>query len=325
MRVGARAAEDLLRRLGVPVSKAGELNPLVDKDFIVLAQRLSKELASAAQDTDEEDLDAAVAELDVDWTALSIEEKEKKFSALKAAILALLLFSVPATTGVLGGHIGKVIQDTKAATIAEGAFQISAAPSAHDVKTGGFIVSSQAAFTKLEYERRAETVAQMVREMVAEGAKVGLDSAGISALVTKAVLLYHEARTKAYWDVTANVLLNRARTGTQINTYAEAGVEKVRFCIVDDGNACEVCSFMDGRVASVSAISSSQRAAEDLADPYDILDAMPWLGHDKTGIYFKRGGVRQDVATDVSTEDLVAEGLFLIPVHGRCRCRYETV
>jgi hypothetical protein len=92
-----------------------------------------------------------------------------------------------------------------------------------------------------------------------------------------------------------------------------------------DGVTGETCEFMNGREASVGALQGIQRKTEDLVDPEDILGAQPWLAHDPKGIYYKRGGQRYDVVNDVSTEELVAEGLFLTPIHGRCRCKLEAI
>jgi hypothetical protein len=319
------AVEDLLCRLCIPVSKAAKLNPLIDKDFVVLAQRLSRAVRVDLNDVEEEDISAAADALEADWVGLSEADREQKYAALKVIILSLMLLSVPVATVVLAERLGKIIKDTKAATILELGADLPKSPSARDTKTGKFIVSSQEAFTRREYERRAEVLVQMAREMVDEGLKAGLDSAGISALVVKAVLLYQQARSKAYWDVTANVLVNRARTGTQLNTYADAGVETARFVAVMDGATCDTCEFMNGRIASVASLVGIQRQTEDLTDPDDILGAMPWLAHDKNGIYFERKGVRHDVPAEILTEELVAEGLFLTPIHGKCRCRLEAV
>jgi hypothetical protein len=320
MRRGAEAAEDiLLRSYGIDVSKASKLNPLEDKDFVVLTERLSGDLSDATDDLDAADI------LDTDWVAATPAEREDRYKRLKEAILALVLLSVPATAKVLAGALTRIIRDTKAVTITEGAFKLSKAPSAADKISGAFLVSSQGSFTKAEYAKRSETVVKMVQEMVDKGLENGLDGAGIAALVTRAVELYLQARDVAYWEVTANALANRARTITQLNTFAEAGVARVRFVAVMDGVTCETCEFMNGREASVGALQGIQKKTEDLVDPEDILGAQPWLAHDTKGIYYKRGGQRYDVADDVSTEELVAEGLFLTPIHGRCRCKLEAI
>ena len=326
MRDGATAAAGLLRKAyGVDVSKASALDPLVDKDFVTLASRLARSLSHSVGYVNEEALAEATADLEVDWAELSPAEREEKYKKLKAAILALALLSIPATAQVLAKTITQIIKDTKSSTIAEGDFEISAVPSEADKNSGAFLLSSQEAFTELEYERRADTIEEMVREMVDKGLENGLEGAAIAALVIRAVQAYSEARDVAYWDVTANVLANRARTVTQLNTFAEAGAARVRFVCVMDGAQCATCEFMSGRETSVGSLQGVQRSTEALVDPEDIVAAQPWLSHDEKGIYYNRRGQRTDVASDVSTEDLVAEGLFLTPIHGRCRCKLEAV
>jgi hypothetical protein len=326
MQAGASATAELLDRVyGVSTEKVGKLNPLVDKDFVTLAARLSRALKRSAGSVNEDDLIAATKDLEVDWKELTPMQREDRYKKLRAAILALALLSIPATQKVLAEQISVIVRDTKTATILEGGLDIPAGPSEQDEKSAAFLVSVQDGFTESEYERRAATIEEMVREMVDSGLESGLESAVIAALVIRAVQVYSSARDDAYWAVTANALANRARTVTQLNAFAEAGVSRVRFVAVMDGVTCVTCEFMNGREASVEALSGAQRKTEALVEPEDILGAQPWLLHDAGGMYYKRGGVRHDVGEDVSTEELVAEGLFLTPIHGRCRCKIEAV
>jgi hypothetical protein len=320
-RGGALAAAGILRRVyGLDVSKAEALDPLVDDDYVTLTNRWGSALRSAAED-EEDEFDLAVAALET----ITPEDKEKKFSALKAALAALALLAIPSTTQALVAKLGPFIKDGKASTLSKYGLEIPAGPSAADKKTGAFLLSSQGAFTNQEYVRRAADLDKLLRSMWDKGIEQGLSVASIGVLLVRAAEIYESARNKGYWSVTANALANRARTSTQINAFSEAGITMVRFVAVIDGATCETCEFMNGRTAPVDALARTQHVTEDLTDPDEIRDAQPWLAHDKTGIYYKRGGERIDVVSDVTTEELVKDGLFSPPIHGRCRCGLEPV
>jgi hypothetical protein len=328
----ARAAAEILRiGYGVRVEKAE--NPLYDRGFVLLSNRLNRSLVRSVRQDEEIALRRVLEDLDVDWVDLSsdrraqtIEKAKRHFLALPAAVVAGIVLT-------MSSQVNRIARETRQRSIQEFDLKIPSELGGDDVDSLSALLSSEGLHVIDEYARRAEVMSVMVAAAVAAGLATGAGSADIAGRVSELVRASQLARAAAYWDVAAMAAAGYARTATQLHAFSEAGIVTYKFVAVMDEKTTEICQYMNGRTLSVAKALDQLRRVESLETADAIRNARPWVwrGKDEDGsdiLYFRKGE-RRVVVTHIdskgvftgglSDEELEVAGLLVPPLHGRCR------
>ncbi len=332
-RRGIWAAEEIAKSIGQSIAKA--LDPLDPEDFITISVRLARSLRGAAVGLEGEALKSAIESLDVDWSALSEERRDRIISAARAEVLGLSETVSPIVEPVLFSSASSLVPLTRTAAISR--FDLGAAGTGDWVKSiVGDLRDSQMVYVRDSYWQRADRFDQVARDVVASGMERGLARDDISAELSTQLTPLGVERGTNYWNLIATDFANKSRTISQLSTFEDAGVTQYIYEAVLDESTSEICRLLHGRVFSVAKARKRMASALTLRDPEDIRNAMPWVQADGSKLYFQRGDTRHNVA-DVheageGTKDKIGTygnvmskaalekaGVVVPPRHGHCR------
>jgi hypothetical protein len=333
------AADELLHGVfRLDVAKA--LDPLNDRDFLVIVQRLARALTGVSRDAEAAALRRALAALDVDWPTLSGAARDRVVRAAQQALGDLPAEVLPRVDQIFEIEAPNLAARSRRATARLFGLHIGTATTRTDDRIAAFVRRSEAHFVRDQYARRRDELGQRARDIVAAGLERGLGrdeiaadlSAGLAPIVN---------RGKPYWEVVAMSFANRGRTYTQLAAFEDAGVERYRFEAVLDQVTSHVCRFLHGREFSVRRAMQRFDEVERANDPEAIAQLQPWMrvGSDGSGnqvLFYEHGGRRRLVAQidepavgrsdevgrysrALTNEQLEAAGLITPPLHGRCR------
>lgn len=341
-RAGVEAADDLLEHVfRVRLDKA--INPLLDRDFLVMARRLADELHAAAKYAETAAIDDAIGKIRATQArgqgraVASIEDTE---AAVK--VIAEVGAKIgPAVSAVLAKAAEDVITATKRGVIKQYKYSIDAAFTVKDERVAKRIVSSQEFFVRDSYGRRAEQASKLARDVIARGADQGLGPRELGKELQTALGSLAD-RSEAYYRMAAGVFVNKARSYAALSGYADAGIETFKFEAVMDEVTSLVCRYMHGRTFKVQHALNHFDTVAELDDPEDVKTASPWLAEGVSDegtpvLYYKdASGDRVHVATVTSDasgkrddrgsfnshlddDELSAAGIMTPPIHGNCR------
>lgn len=339
------ADEILLKVYGIQKAK---LNPLKDKDFLKIVERLAKKLDKIAGPSEAKAVTAALNSLDIDWTKASAAQVNK---AIKAAQSSLSLVPVAVMGGVAGQlttSSGPLVAGTRLAALKRHKLKIGTAMNKLDVRVAEYISNSTTMFVRDAYGRRVDDLSVVVQDVVARGVNAGLDSNAIGTAIASQVTSGQAARGLEYWRTVSSVFSARGRSYAQISAFSEAEITKYQWDGVIDGRSCSICRYMDGKVWSTTEGVEQIEKVMALDDPEKIVDASPFLrqGKDEDGkpyIYMQNSkGERRNVAEIIksaegqkdkigsyrevmSHKDLTSAGVSACPAHPRCRCDLVTL
>ena len=342
---GAEAAEQVLADVyRLDVAKARD--PLNDRDFLSIVQRLARALAGVARGAEAKALRKALAELDVDWAALTPAARDRVVHAARAAVDGLGAQVLPRIDHVFAVEAPALVATSRRATTRRFNLRIQASTTHTDAKIAAFVRRSEGLFIRDQYGRRQDELAQRARDTVATALEQGLGRDDIAAELARK-LGPVVSRGLPYWQVVAMSFANRGRTYAQLAAFEDAGIERFRFEAVLDQVTSSVCRFMHGREFTVERAMERFDEVERATDPAQIADLQPWMrtGVDEDGhqvLFYERAGQRHPVArveesavgisdrtgryTHALTDDqLEAAGLTTPPLHGRCRSTLVTV
>lgn len=334
---GARqVADDLLWDCyGVDVRKA--LDPMNQKDLLVIQRRLSKAVQGAAAGAEGRALRAALNKLDVDWPAMSAAQRASVLSAAKAAAKSTAVAASKKVETVLVQRGGKIVSGAKAAAAKAVGAQGFIKPSlnAIDQRILRTVAFNQAAFVRDEFGQRADDMINIhARSIVASGVKRGVGREVMMAELRDKLGKFATARSDNYWRTVGNYMTQTARSYGALSTYQEAGFAQYQIVAVRDKKTTPQCRMLDGKVYEIKqAITNIENATPDAP--------LPWLyegGKDANGnreMYYKdSSGARQSVATtsaagkfsnEMPTTDLQNAGIDTPPFHGNCRTTIKAV
>lgn len=330
----------ILRTAAIDLTKA--LDPSDPDDFVRIVARLSRSVSRATRDTEAEILRKAIQELDVDWASISAAQRGRVIKAANTALEAIPPAILPAVDPRLESSAASTIRGTRAAVQGELGATIGTSLSLGDQRMIRHLTSSQYMYITDEYARRRAVHSRTARRIVASHLEQGLGRDAIAeALNTALGPVAGLRKSEQYWNVISAAFTNRARTFGHLSSYADAGVEKYIIEAVLDEATTEQCRFLHNKRFTVSKGLDLYRQAEELEDPTEIKNLMPWPRTGKnadgeTDIFIERNGERTTLATitrsgmgtsdDVgehknamSSSDLDSLGVGLPPYHGLCR------
>jgi SPP1 gp7 family putative phage head morphogenesis protein len=337
---GADVAEELLREVyRMDVAKA--LNPLDERDFLVIVQRIGRALQGVSRDAEADALRRALDTLDVDWPSLTPAAHAEVIRAAKKALGSAEAKVLPRVDRVFEVEAKNVVERSRRSAVKQFGLTIGTDTSKTDERIAKFVRESQGNFIRDEYGRRQEDFSERARDIVASGLERGLGRDDIATELGADLITAAANRTQAYWETVAMSFANRGRTYTQLAAFDEAEIQRYRFEAVLDEVTSEACRFMHGRVFSVERAMKRFRAVERARDPERIQDLQPWVqvGADDDGnqvLFYEKGGRRRVVAQvdepsvgesdevggysrELSPDELEAAGVTMPPLHGRCR------
>lgn len=337
---GARAAEGLLEDLfSVRIMKA--LDPLNAGDFVTICMRLSSSLRSAVAGTEGDALRAAIEELDVDWPNITEAGRDEVIRAAREQVAAIASDAAPLIEPVLDTAAGRIMGTTRRRVVDKFGLDIPVKLSNEFTKTGDLLRASTLGYVKDQYGQRSDVFDSAAREIVASGLDRGLGRDDISGTLAERLADQQIMRSRAYCDVLATSFANRARTATQLHSFAEASIERYMFDAILDQVTSDICRLLHGRVFSVKKAGLRMQRSLEASDPEASNLILPWVqtGTDRDGkdiLYFNRGERRNVVAhveesavgesdkigqykEKMNDKQLEAAGVTVPPLHGSCR------
>lgn len=337
---GARAAEALM---DVRILKA--LDPLDPGDFVTISIRLSTALRGASSGLEGLALRDAIESLDVNWPDLTEAGRDKIIRAARGEVAGLSALVPPKVAPVLETSVGRIMASTRVRSIETWQLDLTDKLPDFDTETGNLLRTSSLGFVKDQYGLRADAFDVMARSIVADGLDRGLGRDDISGDLATQLAEQQINRSKAYWDIQATSVANRARTATQLSAFAEAGIERYRLDAILDQVTSDICRMLHGRVFSVKKAGERMRKALEADDPEDCTKLLPWVSagtHEGQDVLFYRSGETKRVVAHVhesaegeadkigsytakmSNKALEAAGIPIPPLHGSCRTTLVT-
>lgn len=335
------AADEFVERfLRLPVAKAMNLGTRAgfDRAVALLAAKLRRVTGRADADAVRE----AIGVLDVDWARTTAAERRRLVvEAMAAAGRATTI--VPARIeAAFNDAAQEVVAATRTDARRSQRLAIGAEFNAFDRRAIAHVTSSQGTFVRDEYGHRIEGFGEQVRRIVAAGLEEGLGRDDIAEALGQAARAAFVNRAPFYWETVAASFIAQGRSYAQMSSYAEAGIQYYRIEAVLDERTTEICRYLDGKLFSVGDALQRFDRVEQLDDPEDIKQAIPWVREStdpetgRTRLYVDGGRGRTELAevtrSAMGTRDdrgdfraLVSDatlsdmGIGYPPYHGLCR------
>lgn len=319
-------AIDFFLRDVMRVQKA--LNPNDPHDFVLLAHSLQQSVAGMSRAAEADALRNALDTLDVDWTKMSADGRDKIVSAARDALAAPADYVAPKVADTFTVFGQKIVGDTKTDAKRRYKLDISASLSSVDEKVINAVGASQGNYVRDQYGNRSTALSLKVKDVVSSGLEQGLGSADITSNIKDQLGESAQARSDAYWGMIAMTFANRARTYGNLSGYASAGIEWFTFEAVMDERTSLICSMMHGKRFQVSKAIDRYNQVEADKDPEAITQLQPWLKAADGKISYTIGDTTHHVASVgaggaasnvMSDAKLEAAGITTPPLHGNCR------
>ena len=295
------AADDVLGSyLRLPVAKALDVGTRAGFDRAVAA--LAARLRRRAGPVDEAAVKAAMAKLDVDWTALSVARRKQ----LIAEAVVAAGGEVGQADDALAPEFERAAEDTvvqtrrRARTV--GGLAVAAALNALDRRIIRHVRRSQAVFVQAEYATRATVLGEEAARIVAEGMLAGFGRADIARDLQRAATAAFAGRSAYYWEVVAASAVSTARSMGQISSMAEAGVERYVIEATLDEVTTDTCRFLHGKTFSVGDALRRFERIEAARTVDELKAAQPWVRQatdpdsGRSVLYVERSGRRTPIA-----------------------------
>lgn len=322
---------------GILISKASLADRLEIKS---IARRLSNSLRSTIKEPGRRAVERFLGTLDVKFSEISATQLDQVFKRARSHLATmagpdlLKAWAKDVTVVVESAH-EKIKQSMKLS------FFPSINPSLlQPEKDAARQIGDMAGFWARDSMGRInDRTTLAARKIIASGLKEGLGNADIARNLRKNIPDLYEMRTGQYSETVANVAVQRARTGAQLTTYEQAGVQVLEIQAVLDERTTEQCRFMDGQIIEVADARAVYDAGINVANPEDIASVNPFIEErrDKRtgerwlqtangaklatidrsgkGTLDDRGSMRQHI----SSKGFGKAGIGMPPYHFRCR------
>lgn len=338
---GVEAIDDIIRATyAVDISKA--LDPSNPDDFVRIVANLSRSIMRSTRATEAEILRKAINELDVDWASMTPAQRGRVVAAANTALEAIPAQIMPVVEKRLEVSASRTIRGTRTSVQATINSSLSTSLSLGDKEMVGHMTRNETLYITDEYARRRLAYSRQARAIVANGLEQGLGRDAIATTLHEVLGVKPGLRqSRNYWNVISAAFTNRTRTYGHLASYSQSGIERYLIEAVLDESTSEQCRFLHNKEFTVSKGLSLYSAAQELSNPEQIKELMPWprtrRNEDgETDIFIRRGGEDTTLATvtrsgmgeadDVGehknalpAETLDSLGVGLPPYHGLCR------
>lgn len=175
-----------------------------------------------------------------------------------------------------------------------------------------------------------QTLRDKARNIVARDYSLFADRPDLLAKRLKEGLVSMVEATDAYWQVVATTALNNARSYASLRWFSQNGIVAYQIEATLDSRTSAICRGLHGRVFPVApAMESMDRMMQ--ATSLDELDQIsPMVRPNPAGGFqIGRGTPRfrfdAESALNISTPDLIDQGVMFPPFHFLCRSRIRPV
>lgn len=262
----------------------------------------------------------------VDWYSLSVREANEIVKELQGVIEKL-----PAK---FGKKVSKVI-DSQTKKVVEKAhkdlgkrysnFAVSNVFVAENKVAVDAISSTTSIFFSKQYETRAKNFGPRVQKTIASGLKDGLGNREIARELKREFA--KTAIAESYWETVASVHVARARSFSELATFASNGIEKYEIVAVEDERTTEICKAMNGAVLSVKSGLNSFDKFEDAESLEKVREVAPFMVARGDDVFVKTKDGLSRVASKkdgggysrLSSAKLNQVNINTPPYHFRCR------
>ncbi len=260
---------------GIAIEKAG--SPYSAIDLRVLTKRLSSTLIGHEQKAMRPVIKKYLEKLDgVDWTNGAQVDR-----ALRNARDML---QKVAPGKVLPGWSKKVqisVEDvaTKTKRVLSDTYlpSLSTALDQPDLMSARRIATQGGWFLRDELGQRSTNLTVKGREIVRQGLAQGLGKEEIAKRMREQLPDLWKAYGKQYATTTASVAVSRARSFTEVQSYASVGIEYLEVQAVLDERTTEICRALDGTIVEVQAAKALLDNAGSVSAPEDIYTESPFM------------------------------------------------
>lgn len=336
-----RAAQHLLKS-AYRVDLRKELDPLKDKDFMVIVQQLSDQLKTISGPLERASVSRAMQLLDVDFQTLTGAQAAELAKAVNLSVRGVSSRIMPEVTGTLRTEVSQTIGQTKIRAAKKYRWTVRTGFDQVDQRMTKAI-GSIASWVTDEYGQRAAMMELGIQNTIMEGFSKGLRNEEIAedlrALGEKVLV----KKSASYWELVSTNITNRARNFGHLRTMEDAGVREFVFSAVMDERTSAQCSALNGTQFSVQ---TGLRSYSDLElqtqGDYQAADkVMPFVkrkdvGEGITELFVQPPGLgrtvlgRLDRASGkvegmLSPSQLAAAGVSAPPIHHKCRSTIEPV
>jgi len=338
-RAGIAAANVVLRDwYMIDVRKA--LNPLNQKDYLVIERRLAKALNISGVAEEQAIIEATSNMAGLDWGNMSEAARERTLDAARRTVAASGAKVLPRSRGVLDVEGERIIGETRKATKKRYRLDIETSTTDFDKQIGNHIVSSQANFSTTEFGVRVDAFADESRRIVERGLELGEGRIDIGQRLHDQARVNGIARKRGYWDVVAGSFANRGRTFAQLSSYQDADITRYVIDAVMDEATTDICRFLHGQTFTVGSGIAKFNEVDTLEQPEAMKDVTPWvrtttvdgqleMSYKTGGETFSVGRVLESAVgkpdesgrfgNTLSGDQLAQRGISFPPFHGFCR------
>jgi len=333
---GIAAADEILGAFGVPVEveKAKKaLDPNKTGDFAKIVRQLTKDIGDLPEREERAAIRLSLKGLEgVDWTGLSVADREKVISAAVAAV------GVQATHRRAAVAVGAVVATTSTSVVSGTTKSVGTALSIRlrtslnhmdqrivdgiKGRTGHYLT-----------DRRGNLRDRLTRDGMRVVESAVADGLGAKEIARRleGTWLSDETfgRNRAYAELCAQAWVQDARSYAQIAGYSEAGIQRYRIEAVLDEATTPICVGLHGKVFEVGTAMKAFGDRAGMSDPREIKQAAPWIRLSGGEMFLKPpSGKVTPIATRgkdgafkflLSDKALQGQGIGPPPYHGYCR------
>ena len=340
---GAPWDDKLLGRLRV--TKA-TLDPLRPADFDRIVAKLSGMMARNAGHIGKEAMESFASTLRIDWA----NGTERKLSAaakrLNGAMRAAQAKTWTAVKGTVQASGLKTAKQTAASTVASFNFDVAGSLKVKDIEALQRSISASAHFMRdFHMNRLAPALSVQMRGIVTSGLYHGLSPDDMARNLRKGLGSTAAKYSQSYLNVVASAVSGRARSFSQLTSYAGAGIQTYEVSAIIDQVTTPFCRMIDGTILSVDRGLQGFAATDALSDPMGVQFTQPWVsertiqggadegkkglfirgenGSKLAGVIERSGyGKENDKGTfskQMSPKQLESANIGPPPYHSRCR------
>jgi hypothetical protein len=316
------------------IAKERDPDPLDDDGYQTLGRELYRHLLEAVDDIEAR----VVAQVARDLRAAASLTPDARADLLTRALRTverLAATIAPRVAAVLEAFGNRLLTRTKVATKGRYDLPASSALTQVDRAVLSHVVAVQGHFLRRHYEKRARTLRELARRLLASPA--GRDLA-------VALREANAARAENHYRTVAAVFLGRVRSFGMLSALAASGVVKAVYQARNTPDTCDYCRLLDGRVFSVPVAFQQFLDVATSDDPDAVKYMQPFVskGKDARGEYLyvkDRKGERVTLARVLESavgraggkgyyqepDRLPGVGVHTPPIHPQCLCRLVPV
>lgn len=333
----ARRAAAVLLKSAYRVDIRKALDPLNDKDFLVIAQQLADRLAAISGPLEKAAVQTAIDAIDFDLATATRAQAAQFTRAVNLGIRNVGQRVAPQVGGVVTADLTETVGQTKVRAKARHNWKIDTSFNRTDQAVVRAL-GKMGTWVTDEYGQRAAMAATSMDRIIADGVSEGLRAGDIAERLRRQGDRIAVNQAKNYWQTVALNASNRARNYGHLSSMEDAGVQRYVFLAVMDERTTEECRMLNEMVFSVGGGLQQFRQLElESQNDSDAAERlMPFVQRNGAELYVAPPGGARTVIGHVASpgmgttspgsysnvlpeSQLAAAGCSIPPLHHRCR------